>query len=237
MPFETTWEVIKRATGWKHYSELAKFLGIKSASLSGAKQRGHMPVDWLFKISQDFDLSLDYLVYMVGPPHLNVKRYHSPDKVDALGYVKDLHHTYAVRTDQDDFIYVPMMRGKISAGGGLVPDNAVDMTVAFQREWLNRKGDPLRMSVIRVQGDSMSPTLLAGDIVLVNHNVQSVTVNGGIYAIAFKDEIMIKRIEVVFPAGNFHVVSDNKEYRAFDADPSQVIINGKVVWYGRDLER
>lgn len=57
------------------------------------------------------------------------------------------------------------------------------------------------------------------------------------YAIAFKGEIVVKRAEWIFSSGQLRVMSDNKEYGEFTADPAQVVINGKVVWYGRDLER
>ncbi len=136
-----------------------------------------------------------------------------------------------------DFVFVRMMQGRISAGGGLVPDNRPEMAIAFRREWLERKGDPERMSAIRVEGDSMVPTLQPSDIILVNHNVNTVTANGGIYAIAFQDEIIVKRVEVMLPTGQLRIISDNKEYKEFGTDPDQVIINGKVIWYGRDLER
>ena len=136
-----------------------------------------------------------------------------------------------------DFVVVPMMQGKISAGGGLVPDTTIEMTVAFRREWLGRKGDHHTMSVIRVQGDSMAPTLLPGDVVLINHGITTVAASGGIYAITLRDEILIKRVTVEYPGERLVIISDNSRYAQSYADPGQVIINGKVVWYGRDLER
>jgi len=93
------------------------------------------------------------------------------------------------------------------------------------------------MSLIRVLGDSMSPTLLDGDVVLINHNVNTVTVNGGIYAIVLGDEILIKRIEKLIPANQLKVRGDNPNYESFVVDLSQIIINGKVLWYARTLEK
>jgi phage repressor protein C with HTH and peptisase S24 domain len=149
--------------------------------------------------------------------------------------VKDRGGEYAAA--HDDYVLIPVMQGKISAGGGLVPDNNIEMNCAFQRKWIARTGDPKNMSMIRIRGDSMAPTLLDGDMVLVNHGVNTVSASGGIYAITFGDEIMIKRVEKIFPSGQLEIRSDNPDYKSFVVDPIQVIINGKIIWYARSLER
>lgn len=136
-----------------------------------------------------------------------------------------------------DFIYVPQVAGSISAGGGLVADNAVEMKIAFRKEWIQRRGDPRNMSLIKVEGDSMEPTLLSGDLVLVDHSKQHIDTKGGIYAIAFDHEISIKRVQVLTHKKMLKVISDNKSYEAIELEPEKIIVNGKVIWYGRELER
>ncbi len=37
--------------------------------------------------------------------------------------------------------------------------------------------------------------------------------------------------------GKLRIISDNKQYEPIEATPDQVRINGKVIWFGRDLER
>jgi phage repressor protein C with HTH and peptisase S24 domain len=138
---------------------------------------------------------------------------------------------------ESEFVFVPMMQGKISAGGGLIPDNNIQMTVAFRKDWIRRKGDHRNMSMICVQGESMAPTLMDGDMVLVDHNVKAVSASGGIYAITFGDEIMVKRVEVLYPSGQWKIRSDNPGYDAVAVEPARVIVNGKVIWYARSLER
>lgn len=137
----------------------------------------------------------------------------------------------------DDFVFIRQVRGKISAGGGLSPDNAVDLMLAFRKDWIKRKGKPENMSLIKVQGDSMEPTLLSGDLVLVDHNKTTIAPQGGIYAISINHEIMIKRVQILFPEGCLRIISDNKQYEPIEAPVDQVRVNGKVMWYGRDLER
>lgn len=145
----------------------------------------------------------------------------------------------SVQTDfpADDFVFVRQVNGKISAGGGTMPDNSIDVKAAFRRDWIKRKGGkPDRMSLIKVDGDSMEPTFLSGDLVLVDHGRNSVPSRGGIYAIAIDDEIMIKRVQPISP-DKLLVISDNKQYPPFEIARDQVQINGKVIWYARELER
>ena len=136
----------------------------------------------------------------------------------------------------DEFVLIPQMAGSISAGAGLLPDDSVDLRVAFRRDWIARKGRTQNMSLIKVQGDSMEPTLLDGDLVMVNHGRDSIASQGGIYAISIDDEIMIKRVQPVFP-DRLLVISDNKRYPTQEIAAENVRVNGKVIWYARDLER
>ncbi len=137
----------------------------------------------------------------------------------------------------DEFVFIRQMRGKISAGGGIAPDNAVNMVVAFRKDWVAKKGSPDRMSLIKVQGDSMEPTLSSGDLVLVNHSRTVVLPQGGIYAIAIDDEIMIKRIQPLFHEKKLKIISDNSRYETIEVDPVQIRINGRAIWYGREIEK
>jgi phage repressor protein C with HTH and peptisase S24 domain len=137
----------------------------------------------------------------------------------------------------DEFVFIRQVNGKISAGGGLMPDNSADMKIAFRRDWISRKGKPDQMSLIKIDGDSMEPTLLSGDLVLVDHNRNAIAPQGGIYAIAIDHEIMIKRVQPVFPEGKLRVISDNKQYDPFEIATDRLRVNGKVIWFAREMER
>ncbi len=134
------------------------------------------------------------------------------------------------------FVLISQVNGRISAGAGLLPDDSVDIKIAFRRDWIKKKGNPENMSLIKVPGDSMQPTLLSGDIALVDHGHNYIDPQGGIYAIAVDGEIMIKRVQPI-PGGKILVISDNKNYERLEMDSGQSHINGKVIWYARELER
>jgi len=61
IPFNPAWERIKTLTGWSRYGELATFLKIKQSSVSGAKKRGFIALEWVFNVAQSYNGSTDWL--------------------------------------------------------------------------------------------------------------------------------------------------------------------------------
>lgn len=54
-------------------------------------------------------------------------------------------------------------------------------------------------------------------------------------AVALDDVIMIKRVQLV---GDYaKIISDNKMYEPFEVRADRIKINGKVIWFARELER
>ena len=136
-----------------------------------------------------------------------------------------------------DFVLIPQVKGEIGAGNRLIPDDVIEIRVTFRRDWIQQKGDPRNMSFIKVRGDSMEPTLMSGDLILVDHGRNYIDPQGGLYAIAIDGKIAVKRIQIILPSKTFRIISDNKKYDVMEVDEGQIIINGKVIWFGRDLER
>jgi phage repressor protein C with HTH and peptisase S24 domain len=201
--------------------EAANALGIKYSTYQNIEYGRNKPNSENAKKIVDFyGCTLEWLLTGEGQPFSLVdKRAVAPD------------------FPPDDFVFIRQVRGMISAGGGLSPDNAVDLMLAFRKDWIKRKGKPENMSLIKVQGDSMEPTLLSGDLVLVDHNKTTIAPQGGIYAISINHEIMIKRVQILFPEDRLRIISDNKQYEPIEAPADQVRVNGKVIWYARDMER
>jgi len=141
--------------------------------------------------------------------------------------------------EETPYIEVPCVRGSLSAGKGLEADDTVEMRIAFRKDWITRKGNPSAMSVIRVEGDSMAPSLLSGDLVLVNHDRNYVDYAGGLYALSVNGALLIKRLEADPRGKIIRVKCDNPHYETITLDPErdQVLIHGKIIWYGREIER
>ena len=216
--------------------KLAKESGMSTASIDGYRRGVRLPkIDFLLFLQEKYKLNTEWYLYGRGEPFPGVH-----DKYpDICGPAQIRFTTIPVPPDfpSDDFVFIRQVAGSISAGGGRVPDDSADFQCAFRRDWIKRKrGNPDNMSLIKVAGDSMTPTLHDGDLVLVDHGRNSIASQGGIYAIAIDDEIMIKRVQPVFP-DKLLVISDNKQYPAQEIATENVRVNGKVIWYARDLER
>ena len=207
-------------------ADFALKIGLESPMAISAYENNQTEPDIskLVKISELGNVSLDELLTGEGEKFIS--------KTPSVG-IKD--KAKADENHVDDFITIPRFSDKISAGGGLVPVNNVEIRVAFRKDWIQRKGDPNRMSLIAVSGDSMEPTLMSRDLVLINHAHNYLDPQGGIYAIALGEVILIKRLQILYPSGKVRIISDNEKYDSFDLSHEEVKINGRVIWFGREV--
>jgi phage repressor protein C with HTH and peptisase S24 domain len=132
---------------------------------------------------------------------------------------------------------VPKLAIGASAGAGSLTDlEALAGRIGFDEKWLKQlTSDPDHLSLIRVQGDSMAPTLLDGDDIMVDRSAARTSIREGIHVIRMDDALMVKRLGRG-PAGRLSVLSDNPAYPDWpDVDGSAVAVIGRVVWTGRRL--
>ena len=135
-----------------------------------------------------------------------------------------------------DIVRIPCLAVRASAGAGaLDPDeddvSAIGLTAAFLRTLAT---DPAQLSMIRVSGDSMEPTLGDGDDILVDRSDAADRVRDGIYVLRFDDALNVKRIAMQPEGRRFTVRSDNAAYPSWpDCDQLRIDIIGRVVWVGR----
>lgn len=195
--------------------------------------------EMLFKLKDTYGVNPNWILTGEGDIFLN--KTGTTDKIfsNSLSITKDESKPPPIDNivSISDFIGLPLMDGKISAGSGSVAINNIKATLMFRRDWLSKFGDPHKLSLIEVVGDSMEPTFKSGDIILVNHNQNTLNKAGGIYAIAIKNEdsIMVKRLQYDYQSGKILVISDNKLYQTFQVSEDEIVINGRVVWYGREI--
>lgn len=133
-------------------------------------------------------------------------------------------------------ILVPKLAIGASAGAGAsIEGEAVEGEVAFDPQWLRGLGaDPRALSIIRVEGDSMAPTLSDGDDIMVDGGDAAARLRDGIYVLRMDDVLMVKRVARAPGQGRISVISDNPHYRSWDDLPmASVQLVGRVVWTGR----
>ena len=135
-----------------------------------------------------------------------------------------------------EYVFIPRYNVRAGAGAGQpVLSEEFEGFLAFRQEWIRRKlrRNPDNLAVIEAFGDSMTPTISDGDVMLVDLSEDRVR-GSAIYVMLAGDEAVVKRVELRLD-GSLLVKSDNPSYEPItfprdEADDLRVI--GKVVWSG-----
>jgi hypothetical protein len=136
-------------------------------------------------------------------------------------------------------VTVPRLAVEASAGpGALNDDERAGAHFGFDPKWLRTvgAGDVRRLSIIRVEGDSMAPTLADGDEILVDASQTQERLRDGIYVLRMDEALMVKRLALNPATRRVSITSDNDAYPSWpDCDPSSIELVGRVVWAGRRI--
>ena len=127
----------------------------------------------------------------------------------------------------------------VSAGpGAIVSEEQGRAYFGFDERWLKAltSTPPARLSIVRVEGDSMAPTLSAGDDILVDLGDAADRVRDGIYVLRVDDAVVVKRIALHPMGGTVTVQSDNPAYPDWpDFNFNKINCIGRVIWAGRKV--
>lgn len=91
------------------------------------------------------------------------------------------------------------------------------------------------LAALDIDSDSMAPTLVAGDRILIDR-ADNRAPRDGIYVIGSDGGMLVKRLSVHPVTGRVAILADNPAYPDFaDCDPAAIPLVGRVVWVGRLL--
>lgn len=133
---------------------------------------------------------------------------------------------------------VPRLDVGAAAGVGVLADSdRAFAAMAFDRAWLRELGvSPGKAAILRVEGDSMSPTLVHGDEILVDPDDAAERLRDGVYVLRRDDALLVKRIDcTAIHRGVVGIVSDNPAWPREEARLGSLAILGRVRWSGRSL--
>lgn len=153
------------------------------------------------------------------------------------GAPKDDESAFAQQAKEMGLSLIPELELGYSMGGGSVfNDYHRRGMVPFQRDWLRglMRGNFADLFVARGSGDSMTPTLLDGDIVLIDTSQRRIDQQDRIWALSYGDLGMIKRVRRL-PGGNYRVMSDNPAVSPIEATDEEMHVVGRVIWIGRTM--
>lgn len=141
-------------------------------------------------------------------------------------------------TPPSDVVQVPLYEFKAGMGGGGViltemPDSFMPVSEAYIKEMRLGSAD---LIAIECEGDSMSPTLISGDQIMINRKDRN-PARGGIFTIFDSDTLVVKRIEKI-PNSDpvmLKLISDNPHHNSYDVIADDTNIIGRVVWFARRI--
>lgn len=218
-------ERLFQATQAENDSELSRKLGLSPAAVYKAKQSGAIPPAWIVKIAERFKISADWLLFGYGPMR----------REDQGALIS----SEEVTASQEDLIMIPMVEAILSAGtGSLETSGEMGREYAFRRDYIQRKGNPANMVLMRVRGDSMQPEVMDNDVVLLDQS-RTRPHPGPIFAVGIEDAIYLKRVDML--PGQIVLKSVNPDYAPIHVDmgeqtADQFRVIGQVLWVGREYK-
>lgn len=139
--------------------------------------------------------------------------------------------------DDDDVVEIAALDLSLSMGPGtlieeFVESEPIKMSLSLVQSITRTPSDRLRM--VRGIGDSMEPTLRSSDRIMVDINEKQLTRISGIYWINREGAHGIKRLR---PAGRgrIAIISDNPIEGNDEVDADELRIEGRVIWFAREL--
>jgi repressor LexA len=169
--------------------------------------------------------------------HFGIQPRAADDHLSALkrkGYLHrepGLSRGLALTSRQSELVVEVPILGQIAAGQPLLATEQVEDTLPLPRSWVQGE----EVFLLRVTGDSMTPLILSGDLVMVR--VQPRVARGEIAAVLIYDEATVKR--VYEEAGGLVLKGDNPSFTPLRFSPSEaaelIQILGKVVGVYRSL--
>lgn len=200
---------------------LARETGLSQPSVNALINRPHSSSKHLHSIARALGTTVAYLVGDTDDPLADVAPVPS---------VADL-------AEQLNLALIPQLELGYSMGGGSVFNDYQHVGFrTFDRDWLRSmaRGTFEQLFVARGEGDSMQPTLMDDDMVLIDTSQKDIRQQDRIWALSYGDLGMIKRVRRT-PNGSYLIMSDNPVVSPIEAVDEEMHVVGRVVWIGRRI--
>jgi len=121
-----------------------------------------------------------------------------------------------------------------SAGKGIINYDAAKEVMHFDRNFLKSQLGTSNFEdvhVIHAVGDSMTPSIIPGDLLFVNPGDKDIT-TGAVYVFLVGEETMVKRVESNPLSKELTLLSDNKQYAPIEiqqTDRDKITVIGRVI--------
>lgn len=200
-------------------SQLSSLLNVPRDTISNYELgKRKVSIDYINKLHLELNANFDWLI--TGDGEMFVR--------------SDLNNV----SKSENYYFIPLLSNLVSAGPGCTADKKIidkfiPISLNYINEILNTK--PEGLYFMTVNGDSMAPTLLNEDIILIDSTITTLSDNK-IYVIQLEDELLVKRAfrkdETTYAFN-----SDNtREYQPILVSTSiNFKLIGQVIWQSRKI--
>lgn len=140
-------------------------------------------------------------------------------------------------TIPDDVEMIREVDIRFAMGDGSLQEDFPEVgQMPFNRNMRRRltSANPELLFVARGDGDSMQPTILNDDAVLIDTSQNRIGQSDRIWALRIEDAGLIKRVRIV-PKVGYELISDNPLIPPQTVAREDVAIVGRVIWIGRQV--
>lgn len=150
---------------------------------------------------------------------------------------KPIDRVEAGEAPKDNRELVPVYDVQASAGHGAFAGYETEAYgLAFPPDYLNKltRSSRKNLAIISVKGESMEPTLIDDDIVLLDMSKRNLSFDG-LFVISFDDALHVKRVGRSAKRGFVTIISDHPKYLPIERSIEDTDVVGRVLWYGRKV--
>lgn len=229
-----------------------------------------MITERLKKVIQDSGLSLSRFAHQTGVSKNTLINYRDGQTSPTAEFLETLWREFSVspewlllgqgepvgrpgRADREEYALVPLLESRVTGGpdGEILYEEIADY-YPFKKWWVEKLvgRSPERrknLLLMRVRGDSMSPTINQGEIALVDtfEGERIQVLAGRIYLVILPDgTVVLKRLVLSGEHGALRLacLSDNTaQYRPFEfaldpEKPLKTYVLGRVRWAGKEFD-
>lgn len=136
---------------------------------------------------------------------------------------------------KNEIAEIPCLVVEASASGNMLVTTSNSKFHYCENGWIKDKLgiSPQTVRAVNIVGDSMSPTLQNGDVILVDTSKKAPN-PPGLFVLFDGLGLHAKRLEMI-NKDQVRVMSDNAQYLAYEMGVQEINIIGKIVWLGREL--
>jgi len=194
--------------------------------------RSHVPLNTLNRYIAGREMKVSALVALAKACNVSVEWLAQGGESSDVVMNTPVHvsSTDVVPNGDDDTLPVKFFEVEPSAGMGIYPSEWVDsqefmVSKQFIRQVLGVWSS--KIFFVRVQGDSMTPTIRSGETILVDYTPQDIV--DGIFMLSLHGRLIVKRLSIK-DMHNISVISDNPRYNTFDVPIK------KMCWASTDAD-